>query len=223
MTTRVALVGTGTEIGKTHVTCALLVEARARGLSVAAYKPIATGFEARCEDAERHAEALGAPYVAPTFGYRRAVSPHLAAREEARPIDLAQIATRAEALGAGMDVLVVEGAGGLFTPLGETTTNVDLVLALAPDAVILVASDRLGVLHDVGAVRAAALGRGVRVRGVVLSAPAVPDDATGANAAELDALGLGPVLARFPRGGVGEAGTRAAAACVADALGLVSR
>lgn len=220
MTLRVAIVGTGTEIGKTHVTSALLAAARARGLRTAAYKPIATGFTEVNEDALRHAEALGAPYVAPTFGYRRPVSPHLAAREEGRPIDLAVIRARASELGEGRDVLFVEGAGGLFTPLGETITNVDLVLALAPDVVILVAPDRLGVLHDVGAARAGALARGIRLRGVVLSAPAEDDDATGSNGAEIDRLGLGPVVARFPRADVGSAATREAASAALAAIGL---
>ncbi len=214
MTKRVVVIGTGTDVGKTHVTSALLAAMRARGIAAAAYKPVATGFDMRCEDAERHAEALGAAYVAPTFGFRRPVSPHLAAREEGVAIDLARIAARAAELEEGKDVLVVEGAGGLFSPLGPKTTNLDLVLSLAPAAVLLVALDRLGVLHDVGAARAGALARGMRAPLVVLSTPAVTDDSTGTNAAELETLGLGPVLATFPRAPIGEAGaaaTRAAA------------
>ena len=212
------VVGTGTDVGKTHVTVALLTEARARGLSVAAYKPVATGVVERCGDAARHAEALGAPYVAPSFAYARPVSPHLAAREEGRPVELALVRARAAELGAGMDLLVVEGAGGLFSPLGPALTNVDLVRALDPDAVALVAPDRLGVLHDVGAARAGARARGMRSPLVVLSAPEVEDEATGSNAAELDLLGLGPVVACFPRAASGEAATRAAAAAMLEAI-----
>ena len=123
---RVVVVGTGTDVGKTHVTTALLAAARARGLSVAAYKPVATGVAESCEDAVRHAEALGAAYVPPTFAYARPVSPHLAAREEGRPVSLDAVAARSAELGAGRDLLVVEGAGGLFSPLGPSITNVDL-------------------------------------------------------------------------------------------------
>lgn len=223
MAARVLLLGTGTDVGKTHVACALLREARARGLRARAYKPIATGVSARCEDAERHARALEAPYVAPTFAYAPPVSPHLAAREAGRPIELARVRAAADALASGADALVVEGAGGLFTPLGPGLTNADLVRAVAADVVLLVAPDRLGVLHDVGAARAAALARGLVAPLLVLSAPAAPDTTTGTNAAELDLLGLGPVASRFPRASLDDGDTRSAAARVWDAIGLRAR
>ena len=86
---RVVVVGTGTEIGKMHVTTCLLSYARAQGRRGRAYKPIATGIDRACEDAVRHPEALAAPYL-PT---RRSpivdpIHPLSQAREEARPIDL---------------------------------------------------------------------------------------------------------------------------------------
>lgn len=147
---RVLLVGTGTDVGKTHVTCALAALARARGQRVLSYKPLATGVRRGevCEDAALHARATAGPYVPPTFAYERPISPHLAAREEGRPIDLAAIVACADGLSRDV-TLLVETAGGLFSPLDETRTMADLVLALAPDAVVLVAADRLGVLHEV--------------------------------------------------------------------------
>jgi dethiobiotin synthetase len=168
------------------------------GRTVVAYKPVATGVDGRCEDAVRHAAALGAPYVPPTFVYRRPISPHLAAREEGRPIDLDVIRQRASELARRADDLIVESAGGLFSPLGDAIINVDLVQHLRPTHVLLVAPDRLGVLHDVGACLGAARARGVAVAALALSAPAAPDDSTGTNAPELDRIGLGPVAAVFP-------------------------
>lgn len=215
---RVVVVGTGTDVGKTHVTTALLAAARARGLSVAAYKPVATGVAESCEDAVRHAEALGAAYVPPTFAYARPVSPHLAAREEGRPVSLDAVAARSAELGAGRDLLVVEGAGGLFSPLGPSITNVDLARAVEPDVVVLVAVDRLGVLHDVAASRAGARARGMRSPVVVLSAPASADASTGSNAAELEVLGLGPVIACFPRCAPFEAAAERPASALLDAV-----
>jgi len=196
---RIVVIGTGTEVGKTHVTECLLVHARALGVRAAAYKPIATGVVDRCEDAERHAAASATSYVQPSFAYRRPVSPHLAAREEGRPIDLDVIRRQASELEADVDVLIIEGAGGLFTPLADTFTNVELVRAVLPGVVILVGPDRLGVLHDVGATRAAAAAREVPIRAVVLSSPAQPDDSTSSNAIELERLGLGPVVGVLPR------------------------
>ena len=92
---RVVVVGTGTEVGKSHVTTCLLAHGMSCGVRVRAYKPIATGVVERCEDAERHAAASAFGYEHPTYAYRRPVSPHLAAREEGRPIDLGAIRKKA--------------------------------------------------------------------------------------------------------------------------------
>ena len=199
MARRIVVVGTGTEIGKTHVTCCMLAAARAFHVRAGGYKPIATGFDALCEDAELHASASGRPYVAPTYGYRRPVSPHLAAREESRPIDIDVIRARADELAEGLDVQIVESAGGLFTPIGRDLANADLVRALAPATILLVAPDRLGVLHDVGATIRAARAAGLATPIVALSTPDPADGTTGTNAAELVNVGLAEEPVVFPR------------------------
>lgn len=214
MTRRIVVVGTSTEIGKTHVTCCMLTAARRWRMRTAAYKPIATGVSTLCADAEHHAAAAGSAYVAPTFGYRRPVSPHLAAREEERPIDLTAIRARADELATGLDLQIVEGVGGLFSPLGPRMTNVDLVRALGAVTVVLVAPDRLGVLHDVGAVVHAARAAGLPPLVVALSAPEHEDVTTGTNADELAAIGLAEVPAVFPRAGVEAPASLAAAEAV---------
>jgi dethiobiotin synthetase len=109
------------------------------------------------------------------------------------------IRRRADELGALADVLLVELAGGLFTPLDDTSTNAELVEGLLPARLLLVAPDRLGVLHDVGACVRAARASGLVVDALVLSAPSQPDATTGSNAGELERLGLGPIGAVFPR------------------------
>jgi len=168
-------------------------------IRVAAYKPIATGVLARCDDAERHAAASRTDYLHPTYAYRRPVSPHLAAREEARPIDLEVIRKRSEELAYGVDLLIVEGAGGLFTPLSGTITNVELVQSMLPAVVVLVAPNRLGVLHDLGATVEAARARGIKISALVLSSTGAPDESTSSNAAEIKRLGLGPLAGILPR------------------------
>ena len=92
--------------------------------------------------------------------------------------------------------------GGLFSPLSETATNADLIRRLDPWRVLLVAPDRLGVLHDVIATSRAAQAEDVRIDGVILSAPAMPDASTGTNAEELGRVSVPAVLAALPRGPV---------------------
>jgi dethiobiotin synthetase len=111
--------------------------------------------------------------------------------------------------------VVVETAGGLFSPLGDDAfTNADLVAALRPCAVLLVAPDRLGVLHDLTSTLGFASSRGLRAPGVALSAPDSPDASTGRNANELAKLGIATALAVFPRATTADPVSRQAAGAV---------
>jgi dethiobiotin synthetase len=78
--------GTGTDIGKTYVSCALIRALKARGAVVDAFKPVVSGFDpkdAAGSDPARLAAALGATgdvfRIAPRR-YRAPLSPNIAAR-----------------------------------------------------------------------------------------------------------------------------------------------
>lgn len=188
----VYVVGTGTDVGKTHVAAAL---ARVSGLP--AWKPIVSGG---LEDVER----LGAK--PPLVALRDPVSPHLAARREG--VELSVKAIVAATPGSA----IVESAGGLYSPLSDDETNADVAIAYARSAlVVLVAPDRLGVLHDVGACMRAAEADGITIAAVALSAPAQADASTGTNAAEIERLGLAESVVVFPRARVEDDATKRAA------------
>jgi dethiobiotin synthetase len=194
MSPLIAVVGTGTGIGKTHVAAALVTAWAKRGGRIAGVKPIESGGT---DDGDLLGRVSTFHVQRPTSPYllARPVSPHLAARLDGRAIDIELVRKWVDDIRRRSDGVVLETAGGLFTPLAPPVTNADLVQLLAPDAVVLVGPDRLGVLHDVGAVvRASNL-----VTGIVLSAPAAADESTGTNAAELAALTSVPVLASLPR------------------------
>lgn len=197
--------GTGTEIGKTFVARAIAQALRAASpdAQIAAVKPVESGrTEADPASDVAQLEHLSTFHVKrfpPPYLLARPVSPHLAAREMDRAIDLPTILDWLAPIRAEADLVILELAGGLFSPLGPRLTNADLVAALQPDAFFLVAPDRLGVLHDVGAATRAAQAEGLRIRGIVLSAPATPDASTGTNAAELCMVTRVPVLATLPR------------------------
>ncbi len=213
MAVRIAVVGTGTELGKTHVGCALVAAWRG-GRRVLALKPVESGGDA---DARALSEACGIA-TPPLFGFEDALSPHLAAQRAGRTIAVDAIVdwvnTRERELGA--DTTLIETAGGLFSPLAPHTTNATLVAALEVDVMVLVAPDRLGVLHDVTAVSRAWPERPPTL--VVLSAPAVPDGSTGGNATELALLSIADVVACFPRAPLASEPTRAAAERLARAV-----
>lgn len=180
---RLGVAATGTGVGKTTTALTVLREARAAGLRVAGWKPLETGGT---EDGDALMAASDVR-CSTTVQLPEPISPHLAARRAGRPIDLATLAATAPT--PEVDLLVVETAGGLFSPLDDDGgTNAELLEVLAPDAILLVAPNRLGVLHDVTAVlRAASALRG-RLLAVALTGGDARDPSVASNAAELARL-----------------------------------
>jgi len=163
-------------------------------------------------------QAMRSPHSGPVlpqaslYTFPEPVSPHLAARDAGVRIDLGLIERWVAEHQA--PVTIVETAGGLFSPLGHTSTNFELTRTLRPDGVLLVAPDRLGVLHDLTTTLALAAARGGLPVGIVLSAPAAPDASTGRNSHEIEALGIGAAITTFPRRPTGHSATVAAAHAV---------
>lgn len=188
---RIAVVGTGTGVGKTHVAVALVACLARRRIGVVGLKPIESGLdEGVLSDADRLAAVSTVVTNAAPYRFGPAVSPHLAARRAGVTISVAEAAAW---VGRPLaEVVIVETAGAVLSPLGPGVTNLDLVRALAPSGVVVVGVDRLGVLHEISAcllvLRALAPELGAPV--VVLNAPERPDGSTGTNAEELAALGI---------------------------------
>jgi len=197
--TRIVLVGTGTGIGKTHAGVALVSALAAAGVEVAGLKPIESGVSTGETDASALA-AVGSFHVkqAP-YTFVEPISPHLAARREGVAIDLSRVQAWVDAHAAR--VLVIETAGALLSPLGPGLTNLDLARALRPDVLVLVAPDRLGVLHEVASAMHVlrTLAGDLPAPLLLLQPPAVPDRSTGTNAEELVLLGIHSAPNAFPR------------------------
>ncbi|GMU80096.1 MAG: hypothetical protein AMXMBFR46_28810 [Acidimicrobiia bacterium] len=165
----VVVTGTGTEVGKTWWCAAVARALRARGLDVAVRKPVQS-FSA--DDASTDADVLGAATgetpdaVCPT---RRWIAvplapPMAAAALGLPPFTVADLARELAWPGdRHLDVGLVEGAGGLRSPLADDGDTLTLVAALAPDDVVVVADAALGVVHSVRMVRDALGDRRVTV------------------------------------------------------------
>ena len=214
---RLAVVGTGTGIGKTHLSVALLHALALQGHSAVGLKPVESGLGEGDSDTSRLA-AAGVFHVKHPAPYRfpDPVSPHLAARRAGVKIELARIVAWAEACAAPWTI--IETAGGLLSPLAPGITNLDLVRLLAPDVILLVGVDRLGVLHDVTACLLALNSSPglLPTPVVVLQAPEVADGSTSTNAEELVTLGLLSEAFTLPRGTASETITVDAARAVLE-------
>lgn len=187
MTGRLVVVsGTGTNIGKTHLSEALLRALRGNFRRVTGLKPVETGLDqASLSDGERLERASSFHVQQSGYLFAPPLSPHLAAREAGQTIELDTIRSMIERIQAEADVTLVELAGGLFTPLSQSLLNVDVMRALSTDFSVLVAPNRLGVLHDVLASTRAAAALGIFFNAIVLMAPETPDASSHSNSSEL--------------------------------------
>ena len=170
------ITGTDTNVGKTYVTCLLLKQLREAGILVGAYKPVCSGAEAsesgpRWNDVDELQAALGGQHEVDLICPQRfsaAVAPNVAAGMEGKTVDDRLLRMGAEAWRNKCDVLIVEGAGGLSCPLSNSSTVLDLAVALkAP--LLIVAANRLGVINHSLLTVAAARQRGLSIAGVVLN------------------------------------------------------
>lgn len=163
--------GTGTGVGKTIVSAALLAAMKAAGESVSAYKPIVTGLaEPPGEWPYDHevlalAAGMAAEEVAPVR-FDPPVSPHLASAMFASHIEPAGLIAGARVHPA--DILVVEGVGGLLVPLTDDFSVRDLAVALGLSLVIA-SSPELGTINHTLLTIEAARTVGLEVAAVVLT------------------------------------------------------
>ncbi len=155
MTSFVLVAGTGTEIGKTYVTARLATALRARGITVAARKPVQS-FEpdaATPTDADVLAAATGEdPQVVcpPHRRLPRAMAPPMAAEALGYPaFTIAELAAEVTGAAPGAALVLVESAGGVRSPLAVDGDTVALADALHPALVLLVADAGLGTINVV--------------------------------------------------------------------------
>jgi dethiobiotin synthetase len=149
--------GAGTEIGKTWAAAQLLGHWRARGLAPEAVKPVATGYDpAHPEDSDAAAmlSALGRPVNRETVEAMTSIrllaplSPDQAARREGALISALSVAVDCgRAIASAKGPVLVEGAGGVMTPLNESETMLDLILALGLPSIFLAGSYLGAISH----------------------------------------------------------------------------
>ena len=170
------VVGAGTGVGKTEVAALLVLALRARGVDVAASKPLASGCRRLrgrlvSDDALRLARALGIEgahrweahdTISPWRG-RRPLAPALAL---ARAPSTRELVRHVEGRARGQGALVLEAAGGLLVPYSRDGTVLDVLTALGRSralatSVVLVGASALGTINhtclSIGALRAVGL------------------------------------------------------------------
>lgn len=169
--------GTDTGVGKTQIAAALAHLFVDRNLVVRPRKPVESGCRRRKGDrlmpedagtlqvAARTDESLA--QICP-YPMEPALSPERAAALSGKTLTLDDVQEACVNGVTDTDFLLVEGAGGFYSPLVSGALNVDLAMALSLP-VLLVAADRLGTIgHTLMAVEAIRR-RGLTLAGVVLN------------------------------------------------------
>jgi dethiobiotin synthetase len=196
--------GTDTGVGKTWVSCGVLRAARAAGLRVAARKPAETGC-----DPDAGGELVGVDAVAlrAAAGGDEPIdavcpvrlpdplAPSFAARRAGVAIDVGATVLACRSRARDVELLLVEGAGGLLVPLAERYTFADLARELGA-RLLLVVGARLGAINHALLSLEVAAARGLPVAGFVINHfSATIDLATETLAASLRELTDVPLIA----------------------------
>jgi dethiobiotin synthetase len=170
------ITGSDTDVGKTYIACQIVRQLVQQGVKVETRKPAESGCVVsangdlvthdalalqQANDNRESIERIAA------YRYRAALAPPRAARLENEEIRIAQLIDACERDQADHR-LIVEGAGGFYSPLAENELNADLASALQLPVVIVV-NDRIGAVNQALMTIQAVESRQLRVAAIVLN------------------------------------------------------
>ncbi len=202
------ITGTDTGVGKTHVACAVIRGLRSQGVRVGVYKPVVSGSRIGPDgpvwDDVAHLRAAVGHEIADERicpqRFHAPLAPPIAARLEGTLVDADLLRSGIDWWRGRVDVIVVEGAGGLLSPLTETESVADVARDLG-FPLIIVARNSLGTINHTLLTVEAARNRGLEVAGIILNQVAAAnreDRSIETNAEELQKRTTVPVLAKLP-------------------------
>lgn len=206
------ITGTGTGVGKTYVGALLARALHNAGKRVGVYKPVASGCGRRdgqlvSPDAAALWEAVGRlgslEQVCPQ-AFAAALAPHLAARAEGRRVDAHLLRTGIEFWRETCDIVIVEGAGGLMSPLSDEDYNADLAAEFGYP-LLVVSANVLGTINATlqTLITASTYCDGLDVAGIVLNSltQRAEDPSLDSNADEIARRCVAPLLATVSHSG----------------------
>ena len=126
---------TGTDVGKTFITALLVKKWRDSGIDAGYYKAALSGAELRdgkwvagdADYVKRIANLPDSQEQLVSYVYKEAVSPHLAARKEGNPVELAKVKADFDAACVRHEFVFAEGSGGIICPIRYDDQKVFLV------------------------------------------------------------------------------------------------
>ncbi len=155
MAKRIFITATNTDIGKTHTTKLLLKEYASRGVSVGVIKPIETGVKGGyCPDGSEllalvkelnpRYKTMQVTDIVP-LQYELPAAPFVASENSC--LDIEKIDKAIQKAQSLCEILIIEGAGGLYVPIDENYMMIDLIAHFQASA-LLVTHCSLGCIND---------------------------------------------------------------------------
>ncbi len=172
------VVGTDTDVGKTMVTTMLMCHLQRQGLQVTPYKPVQTGevyenghgYYHDTAMYEKHSlQKLQQEHIN-SYSLKEAASPHYAAKLEGQSIDVKELLQQIQFLQDAYDIVICEGAGGLFVPFTAPngTTLLDVIVS-SKLPVVLVTRTSLGTINHTLLTMEALRARQIDILGIVFN------------------------------------------------------
>jgi len=155
MNKKIFITGTNTEVGKTFVTKNLIERIQLKGYSVSPYKPVETGCIEKSltlipRDSMIYFRAINKKIALDQinpYRFLEPISPAAAIKRSKRKVTINDYLSKLKDL-PNSDLTIIEGAGGLCSPLAPDGYNIDLIRK-AKVSTVLVAKDEIGVINNV--------------------------------------------------------------------------
>ena len=170
---------TGTDVGKTFVTALLVKKWRDSGIDAGYYKAALSGAELRngkwvagdADYVKRIANLSDTQEQLVSYVYKEAVSPHLAARKEGNPVELAKVKADFEAACARHEFIFAEGSGGIICPIRYDDQKIFLedIIKTVNLPILVVTTAALGSINACVLTVEYARSRGLDIRGLIVN------------------------------------------------------
>jgi dethiobiotin synthetase len=192
------ITGTDTEVGKTLIAGALILQLQSIGNKAVGYKPVAAGLrEVNGNLINEDVQTLLmvsqkiAPHLVPSdicpYILMEAAAPHIVAAQSGIKLDMDVMIRQYQSLQDSFEAIIVEGAGGFLVPINEQSTLGDFAQAIQLP-VILVVSIKLGCINHALLTAEAIARRGLKLEGWIANCIAADSGFNQQNIATIDRM-----------------------------------
>jgi len=151
---KVFITGSGTNVGKTYLTCSLIDLIIKKGFKVSPYKPIETGCKKVRNklipnDSKKFYKLVNKDIdieLINPYRFQQPISPNRAIQLSKKKINIKNYIEKMKKLPKN-DFLIIEGAGGLCSPISSDGLNIDLIKKMNLKT-ILVVKDEIGAINN---------------------------------------------------------------------------